>query len=183
MPLVRWALSGLGFSFAHSCFVSLLSGFLYFRPYFKPHMIWSRGCLNFCQYLSWPHIPLGRFFIQSREICETCPRIWQTSVLVDIAIIVNTLFLRHIQIGVSAPGYTHVSGRGSVSSCGTQSWTRGSAWWRYMKSLCIDQKFLRASASSFASVGWGSSDSPWNYPLRSSLPTVCSRLRVGSRNS
>ena len=39
---------------------------------------------------------------------------------------------------------------------------------------------LRASASSFVSVGWNPSSSPWSSPLRSSLLTGCSRLRVGS---
>ena len=52
-----------------------------------------------------------------------------------------------------------------------------------MKSPWIDQKSLRASASSLDSVGWGSSGSHWSSPLRSSIFTVCFRLGVGSRNS
>ena len=52
-----------------------------------------------------------------------------------------------------------------------------------MKSPWIDQKSLWASASSVASVGWDSPGSPWSSLLKSSLLTVCFRLRVGSRNS
>ena len=37
--------------------------------------------------------------------------------------------------------------------------------------------------SVIGSASWESSGSPWSSPLRSSLPTGCSRLRVGSRNS
>ena len=59
----------------------------------------------------------------------------------------------------------------------------GSIWWRYMKSPWIDQKSFRASASPFVSSGWNSSLSPWDSPLRFSLLTVGSRLRVGSWNS
>ena len=59
----------------------------------------------------------------------------------------------------------------------------GSIWWRYMKSPWIDQKAFRASASPFVSSSWNSSLSPWDYPLRFSLLTVDSRLRVGSWNS
>ena len=72
---------------------------------------------------------------------------------------------------------------GNGFSFSTQSWTRGSLWWRQMKSPWIDQKSFRASASSFVSVGWNPSGSPWISTLRSSLPTSCSCLRVCSRNS
>ena len=52
-----------------------------------------------------------------------------------------------------------------------------------MKSPGTDQKSARASASSVDSVGWDASDSPWSYPLKFPLLTVCSRLRVVSRKS
>ena len=52
-----------------------------------------------------------------------------------------------------------------------------------MKSPSIDQKSFQASTSSFVSVGWDLSECPWSSSLRSSLLSVCSRLRVGSRNS
>ena len=48
-----------------------------------------------------------------------------------------------------------------------------------MKALWMYQKSIRTSASSFDSVNWDSSGSPWSSPLRSSLPTVCSRLWSG----
>ena len=54
-------------------------------------------------------------------------------------------------------------------------WSRSSGGWREMTSPC-----LRASASSCVSVAWNPSSSPWSSPLRSSLLTGCSRLRVGS---
>ena len=52
-----------------------------------------------------------------------------------------------------------------------------------MKSPWIDQKSVRASASSVVSVGWDSSTSSWSSELKSPLLTVSSRLWVGSRNS
>ena len=77
----------------------------------------------------------------------------------------------------------YFSGMENVSSFGTWRWTRGSLWWRQMKSPWTNHKSAQASASSVDSVGCNSSGSPWSSPLRSSLPTSCSRLRVVSRNS
>ena len=45
-------------------FFSILSGFPNFGPHFRSHMIWSCGCLYFCESLPGPHTSLGRFFFQ-----------------------------------------------------------------------------------------------------------------------
>ena len=133
-------------------------------------MIWSGSRLNFCQSLPRPHTSLWRFLFSMEWIGETFPRIWQASVRIAIPIVIDTFLLHDVQISVSRPGH---SGTGNVSSFGTQSWTWGLLCWRQM----------RASASSFDSVGWDPPSSPWSSPLRSSFFTVCSRRGVGSRNS
>ena len=45
-------------------FFSFLSGFSNLGPYFRPHMIWSRGRLNFCQSPPGPHFSFGRLLFQ-----------------------------------------------------------------------------------------------------------------------
>ena len=50
--------------FCPSLFVSILSGFTNFRPYFWPYMIWSGSRLNLCQSLPGPHISVWRFLLQ-----------------------------------------------------------------------------------------------------------------------
>ena len=45
-------------------FLSILSGFTNFGPYFWPYMIWSGSRLNFCQSLTGPHVSLWRFLFQ-----------------------------------------------------------------------------------------------------------------------
>ena len=42
-------------------FLSLLNGFPNFGPYFRPHIIWSGGRLNFCQSLPDHVFPFGSF--------------------------------------------------------------------------------------------------------------------------
>ena len=73
-------------------------------------------------------------------------------------------------------------GIGNDSAFGTWSRTRGShddfKW-----SSSIDQKSLRASASSWVSAGWDSHGSPWSSSQRSSLPAGSYCLRVRSRIS
>ena len=102
---------------------------------------------------------------------------------IDIPIIVNTFFLHDVQISMCRPSDINIfSGTRTVSSFGTQRWTRGSMWWRQIKSFCIGQKSARASTSSVGSDGRDSSASPWSSPLRSSLLTVDCCLRVGSRS-
>ena len=60
---------------------SSLSGFSISCPRIKPYVIWTWCCLDFCQSLTRPHISSRRSFVQQCESCETCPRIWQISVL------------------------------------------------------------------------------------------------------
>ena len=68
---------------------------------------------------------------------------------------------------------------GNDSSFGTWRWTRGSVWWRWMKSPSIDQKSFRASAPSCGPVGWDPSafirKSPQEIftPYKMILPWSC----------
>ena len=100
----------------------------------------------------------------------------------DIPVIVNLLFSKYIQISMSRPGNINVV-QWHRNVC-----TRGSVWWRKMKSPWIDQRSPRASASSVGSACWDSSDSPWISPLRSSFTPYrlfppqsgCSEIAVSS---
>ena len=124
-------------------FFSSLSGFLHFGPYIRPHMIWSRSRLNFCQSFPGPlesnegsepsrslslNTFLGRFLFGSNEFSEPCPRLWQISVLVDIPIIVNALLLHQVQFGVSGPSYINVP-----------KWNRQSFFFRHME---LNSRFI-----------------------------------------
>ena len=55
---------------------------------------------NVRQSLPGPHVSFWRFFFQKCELLETCPRIWETSILVHIPTIIFSFFLQHIQICV-----------------------------------------------------------------------------------
>ena len=89
-------------------FLSILSGFTNFGPYFWPYMIWSGSRLNFCQSPPGPHISLGMFFFQSSEFGESISKIWQASVQIDIPIVIDTFLLHDVQISVSRPCYINV---------------------------------------------------------------------------
>ena len=105
------------------------------------HMIWPRSRLIFCQSLPRPHISSGRFLFHGSKICESFPRIWQTSVGIDSPIIVDT-FLHDVQISVSfLVTSTYFSGIGNVSSWGTQSWTRDR--WSHLGSTRSRQRLQR----------------------------------------
>ena len=92
-----------------SILVFLDSGLLYqFFSSFRPNMIWTGSRLNFCQSSHWPHISLGRFFFQNSESCESFPGIWQTSVQIDIPVVINMLFLHDVQISTNGPGSINV---------------------------------------------------------------------------
>ena len=51
--------------------------------------------------------PFGRVSFNLRESCESCRRSWQTSVSVDIPIIINSFFLCNVQICMSCPHYVN----------------------------------------------------------------------------
>ena len=86
---------------------SFLSGFADIGPDFKPHVS-PRSRLNVCQSLPGLHISFGRFLFQQKKFCEPCPLMWQTSVLIDIPMIVNVFFLHDVQIGVIGPCYANI---------------------------------------------------------------------------
>ena len=85
--------------------LSILTSCPNFGPYFRPHMIWSRCRLNFCQSPPGPHISSGRFLFQQIDFCESFPRIRQTSVRTDIPVVINTFLLHDVQISTSRPCY------------------------------------------------------------------------------
>ena len=53
----------------------LQSGFSHFGPHFKPQILRSGSCLNFCYSPLGPHFSLGRFFFQYCELRESSPRV------------------------------------------------------------------------------------------------------------
>ena len=55
--------------------------------------------------------------------------------------------------------------------------------WNSFRASAWAQNSLLIPSSSFVSSGWNSSLSPWDSPLRFSLLSVDSRVRVGSGNS
>ena len=67
------------------------------------NMIWSWRRLNFCQSLPGPQKNFWRCLFQWSEFRVTCPRIWQTSVFIDVPIIINSFFLCNVQICMSWP--------------------------------------------------------------------------------
>ena len=70
--------------------------------------------------------PFGGLFQQSK-FRESCPRIRQTFVFINIPIIINTFFLYHFQIYMCWP-YNTV--KWEMFSFDTYSWTLGSMWLR-----------------------------------------------------
>ena len=53
--------------------------------------------------------PFGRFSFNTMIFVNSCPRISQTSVHVDVPMILNKLFLHHIHISMRRPSYINVS--------------------------------------------------------------------------
>ena len=47
--------------------------------------------------------PFGGVSFNKVKFCETCPRIWQFSISVDIPIVINSFFLWNVQVGMSWP--------------------------------------------------------------------------------
>ena len=144
-------------------------------------MILSGGRLNFCQCPPTTCI-LEVFFSQYGKLRQSSPRIWHAPVLVDIQIVVDALFLHHVQIIVSGSSYIDILQR-----------DRECFFFRHIQlnsRMTIDEVTMNRpkisacfNQSSFGSVGWDSSDSPRRSPLSPALLSVCSRLRVGSGNS
>ena len=84
-------------------FFSILSGFPSFGPYFRPYMIWSRSRLNSCQ-SPWTTYNLWEVSLSREWI------LWirQTSVRIDIPVVINTFLLHDVQISTSRPCYANV---------------------------------------------------------------------------
>ena len=51
---------------------------------FRPQIIKSGGCLTFCKPHPGPHLSFKKFLIQSCELRESCLRVWQSSIHIDI---------------------------------------------------------------------------------------------------
>ena len=163
---------------------SILSGFTNFRPNFWAYMIWSGSRLIslsisprttnilsevsfLVEWISW---------ILSKSLTNACLNRHSSNR--------QFLFLKYIQISISRPSYINVlQWNWECFLLRHRVVLVVQMWWRQMRSPWIDRKTPRALASSVDCVGWDSSDSTWISPLRSSLLTSCSRLRVGSRNS
>ena len=88
-------------------FLSILSGFTNFCPYFWPHVSGLVVDWNFVSLSPEHTYPLGSFF-QWSKLRETFPRIWQASVQIDIPIVIDTFPLHDVQISVSSPCYISV---------------------------------------------------------------------------
>ena len=52
--------------------------------------------------------PLGGFSFNRVKLLETCPRIWQASVRIDVPTVIRTFLLHDVQISVSRPCYINV---------------------------------------------------------------------------
>ena len=64
------------------------------------------------------HISFWRCLVLWRKSCETCPRVWQNSVFLDISIVVNSFFLCNVQVWMSWHGNINVlqwNGKGLFS--------------------------------------------------------------------
>ena len=92
------ACSSFGFSSAHSCFSFLLASFpILFQA--SGHKWSGRDVVwIFVSLPPGPHVSFGRFLFQWSKPRETCPRIRQISVSIDVAIIINSLILCDVQI-------------------------------------------------------------------------------------
>ena len=86
------ALSSFSFSIAHFCFS------LTFRRV-GPQSVWCGGRLFSCQSHPETCVSIRWFFIQYGESCETCPRIWQLSISINVPII-NIFFSVTFQGGI-----------------------------------------------------------------------------------
>ena len=165
-------------------YFSPLRGLAEICPHFCPHVTWSRSL--------WASVSLHLDHIYPFEtpffncvIFVNCAhesdKLLFSSTLQKSSIRCSCMTSRLVWVDLVTSMYP--SGQGKVSCFGTKSWTRGSVCWRYMKYSWIVQQSFPVSASSAGTVGGGSSDSPWDSPLESSLHTESSRLRVVSRNS
>ena len=86
-----------------------------------PYILWSGGRLFSCQSPPGPCISIQWFFVQYGESCETCPRIWQFSISINVPIIDNIFLQRDRHVDVF---------QWNDASLGTYGLTRGSTWWR-----------------------------------------------------
>ena len=132
--------------------------------------------------------PFQRSFTQWRKSCEIRSQCWQIYVLVDIPIIINSLFLRGLWICISWPGdIKKIQSNRIWSFLGTCNWT---SRFNMMTISEILSELLREPKKKpcwflrhlFDSSGWNSSLSPWDSPLIFSLLTMDSRLRLCSWN-
>ena len=138
---------------------------------------------DFWQSRPGPHPSFWRSFVQQRKSCKTCPWIWQTSVSVDIPIVVNSYFLSNnpnLYELTSWHQYTSVElGMTLLSTQKIELFVQ----YDDGKSRWMDQMSLWILASSFVSSGRNSSLTSWDSPLRSSFLTVDNRLRLDSWTS
>ena len=101
------ALSSLGVSIAHFCFSNCFDASDVF-PYLWPQIV-RPGCRLFLhQTPPGPCIPIRWFFIQYREPSETCPRIWQFSISINVPIIVDIQLQHYIQWPTCCPGHVNL---------------------------------------------------------------------------
>ena len=73
-------------------------------PNHWPQRVWPGGHLFSCQSPPRPCISIRCFFVQYSESCETCPRIWQFSISINVPIVIDAAFLHNIQVRISGPG-------------------------------------------------------------------------------
>ena len=55
------------------------------------------------------------FFIQYRELCKSCPRIWQFSISINVPMIVNAFLQHYIQWHTFSPGHVNIPSGPKVS--------------------------------------------------------------------
>ena len=100
-------------------------------PNLWPQSVWSGGRLFSCQSPARPCISIQWFSIQYGEPCETCPRIWQFSISINVTTIVDIFYQHDIQVVlVALVASMYFSGIRNDASLDTYSLSLGSTWWR-----------------------------------------------------
>ena len=120
--------------FVHSP-LSLFSSLRRFRHIF-PHLwrqsVWAGGRLFSCQSPTGPWKSIWWFLIQFCESCETCPRIWQFSISINVRIVVDKFLQHYIEWYTCSPGHVDEFQWNRKWFFSRHVQFGSSTWWRWM---------------------------------------------------
>ena len=121
-----------------------------------------------------------RNLVQQRDLRESYPWIWQLSVHVGVPIVINTLFLQHIQKCVRRSGHVNVLQKDVGMILLSHVELNSKFNLMTLNEITFDwPRTMLGSTSTFISVGWVRISLNFSHEIFTRFS--CSRLRVDSR--